>query len=35
MMSRRRRTPRMQIPYEFEQFVKGIYPGIPHDWKSL
>jgi hypothetical protein len=25
----------MQIPEEFEQFVKGIYPGIPHDWKSL
>jgi hypothetical protein len=25
----------MQIPEEFEQFAKGIYPGIPHDWKSL
>jgi hypothetical protein len=25
----------MQIPEEFSQFVKGIYPGIPHDWKSL
>jgi hypothetical protein len=25
----------MQIPDEFNQFVTGIYPGIPHDWKSL
>ena len=25
----------MQIPEEFATFVKGIYPGIPHDWKSL
>jgi hypothetical protein len=25
----------MQIPEEFNQFVTGIYPGIPHDWKSL
>jgi hypothetical protein len=25
----------MQIPEEFNQFVIGIYPGIPHDWKSL
>jgi len=25
----------MQIPEEFGQFVKGMYPGIPHDWKSL
>jgi hypothetical protein len=25
----------MQIPAEFGTFVKGIYPGIPHDWKSL
>jgi hypothetical protein len=25
----------MQIPDEFATFVKGIYPGIPHDWKSL
>jgi len=24
----------MQIPEEFNQFVIGIYPGIPHDWKS-
>jgi hypothetical protein len=25
----------MQIPEEFGAFVKGIYPGIPHDRKSL
>jgi hypothetical protein len=25
----------MQIPEEFNQFVTGVYPGIPHDWKSL
>ena len=25
----------MQIPEEFATFVKGIYLGIPHDWKSL
>jgi hypothetical protein len=25
----------MQIPEEFNQFVIGIYPGIPHDGKSL
>ena len=25
----------MEIPYEFEQFVGRIYPGIPHEFGSL
>ena len=25
----------MKIPYEFEQLVRGIYPGIPHEFGSL